>query len=386
MSIEILDSLRFLSELYATDAPDACLLSEYPSSNSHETEFQNKTEFIIHDPFPPPTRRLLKILGPHHLMCAWGANLPVTCELPPSSLLLDHWNRILGDDGRPQWHPFDQGKEFITLFPHQAIPADSQVVDPKINYRLHSKEVIGKIDCAQAEIFDAVQYPCIAKLSHGYAGIGNFMIRNTADETKMRQQLQQHWPDATLVINSVIENIAGDYGVQFYLRRDGSIVWLGLTQQNFNDSQRWCGGIYNSDQQRDLIEPFEPVVVATAKHLHTEGYFGVVGIDILRNASDECFLIDVNPRLTGITPFLMASRIFDAELGYTRGIYKASFEFDGELQALIEVAESEPDARVMVLSAFEDTSGENTKTVCHISASSDCETRNSEILQRLAAS
>ena len=66
--VQRLPSLKFLSELYAQDAPDAVLLAEYPSSNSDETQFQNRSKYIIYDPFPPPTRALLKVLGPHHLM------------------------------------------------------------------------------------------------------------------------------------------------------------------------------------------------------------------------------------------------------------------------------------------------------------------------------
>ena len=81
MPIEIPDDLRFLSELYAQDVPSAVLLTEYPSSNSDDTLFQNKTDFIIHDPFPPPRPELLKRLGPHHLMCCWGDKVPVTSDV-----------------------------------------------------------------------------------------------------------------------------------------------------------------------------------------------------------------------------------------------------------------------------------------------------------------
>jgi len=34
-------NVRLLSELYAADASDSVLLTEYPSSNSNETRFQN---------------------------------------------------------------------------------------------------------------------------------------------------------------------------------------------------------------------------------------------------------------------------------------------------------------------------------------------------------
>ena len=388
MPIEIPDYVRFLSELYVVDAPDAVLLAEYPSSNSDDTQFRNDSQFIIHDPFPPPPRELLKSLGPHHLMCCWGDVVPVCSELAPPAALLKHWGRLFGSDGRPDWHSFDESDHFITLFPHQSLTCEQQVVDPNTNYELHSKEVIEKIDCPQAEVYDAVKYPCIVKLSHGYAGLGNFMIRDAADEKAMREELAKHWPDATLVINSVIENIAGDYGVQFYLRRDGTIVWLGLTEQHFNEAKRWCGGTYSKSLQTELLQSFESIVTATAEHLHGQGYFGLVGIDILRDRDGNCFLVDVNPRLTGITPFLMASRIFEKENSFDEGVYLASFRFGGSLQELIAAAESYEDCRVMVLSAFEQPAqgGADASTICHISVSSNSQSRNRDVLDELATS
>ena len=384
MPIEIPDDLRFLSELYASDAVNACLLAEYPSSNSDQTIFRNQTRFIIHDPFPPPPRELLTTLGPHHLMCCWGPNVPVTSQVAPPERLLEHWQDIFGNDGKPNWQPFNESGSFIILFPHESLTAERQVIDPVVNYELHSKEVIEQIDCPQAEVFDSVQYPCIVKLSHGYAGLGNFLLRDESDESTMRTELTTHWPDSTLVINSVIEDIVGDYGVQFYLRRDGSVVWLGLTEQHFDDSNRWCGGTYSKSLQTSLLETFEPIVNATAAFLHSRECFGLIGIDILRNGIGDCFLVDVNPRLTGITPFLMASRIFQTENGFDEGIYQASFRFAGSLETLIGQANSFDDCRVLVLSAFEQTDSDTETTICHISVSSDSQSLNREVLGVLA--
>ncbi|QEG22200.1 ATP-grasp domain-containing protein [Mariniblastus fucicola] len=384
MLIEIPDDLRYLSELYSADAADACFLAEYPSSNSKDTIFQNSTEFIIHDPFPAPPRELLTSLGPHHLMCCWGTQLPVTSQIAPPGKLLEHWQRTFGTEGLPKWKPYDDSDLFITMFPHQSIPPQQQVVEPLVNYELHSKEIIEQIDCPQAKVYDSIEYPCIVKLSHGYAGLGNYLLRDASDEAAMREELAKHWSDSTLIINSVIENICGDYGVQFYLRRDGSIIWLGLTEQHFNESKRWCGGTYSKHLQTDLLQSFEPHVTATAATLHEKGYFGVVGIDILRDDEGRCFLVDVNPRLTGITPFLMASRIFQGEDSYDEGIYQASFRFNGTLTELISVAESIDYGRVLILSAFERSAGDNRTTICHVSVSSESQSRNREALDQLA--
>ena len=385
--IELLPELNFLSELYVKDAPEAQLLAEYPSSNSDDTQFQNKHRYIIHDPFPPPPRELLKTLGPHHLMCGWGNQLTVTSEIEPPSILLDHWTRQFGGSARPAWKPIDSTSKYITLFPHESVAADRQVVDPEVNYHLHSKEVIEKINCPQAEVLGTIRPPCIVKLSHGYAGLGNFLIRSQSDEQEMRAQLQNQWPDATLVVNSIIEGIVGDFGIQFYLRRDGEMIWLGLTEQKFNQQNRWCGGTYSSHLQTELLEPFAAIVEATGAYLHSQDYFGVVGIDILRDAQGQSYLVDVNPRLTGVSPFLMTSRILDRDQGLEEGIYQASVQFDGSLEQLIEESENAETGKVIVVSALEDRISPNEfKTICHLSVNSNSQADNQTILSQILGS
>lgn len=388
MSIETHLPFQFLSELYVRDFSSACLLPEYPSSNSDETFFQNRTKYLIHDPFPPPPRELLKVLGPHHLMCGWGRQIEIVSEVPPSSILLDHWKAVFGAEGVPNWRSFDasdRDSKFIPLFPHQSISADQQVLDPNINYLLHSKEVIEKIDCPQASVFESITPPCIVKLSHGYAGLGNFLIRSESDETEMRKQFAPYGNEAVLVINSIIENIVGDFGVQFYLRTDGSIVWLGFTAQHFDSNKKWCGGTFSAEWQEQLLPDLCKMIEPAGKYLHECGYVGVVGIDILRDASNNMFLVDVNPRLTGITPFLMASRIFARE-GLNEGIYQASCRFQGSFRQLVSEAESIKNARVLVHSAFESGSDGDITTICHLSVTTDSQDRNQQVLQQILQS
>ena len=383
MTLETRPNVKFLSELYAADVPEAVLLAEYPSSNSKDTRFQNSSKFIIHDPYPPPRLELLKVLGPHHLMCGWGNLIPVCSEIEPPVILVEHWARLFGDDARPTWQAFDEDACYVTLFPHESLSVDQQVVYPAVNYALHSKEVIEKIDCPQADVLKTVTPPCIVKLSHGYAGLGNFFIRNPADEAAMRTELNQHWPNAVLVINSIIENVSGDFGVQFYIHRDGTLVWIGATQQHFNADMKWSGGSFSAELQETLRHDVTEIVEAAGEYLHAQGYTGLVGIDILRDDQGRHYLVDVNPRLTGISPFLMNSRIF-ADDGLTQGVYRASVAFKGSIEQLIHAAEAVSDARVVVLSAFEEPGSDF--TICHLSANAESLSRCETVLNEFTRS
>ena len=361
-----LSSFKFLSELYAKDAPDAVLMTEYPSSNSSETRFQNKTKYIIHDPFPPPPVGLLKTLGPHHLMYGWGTEIPVTSQLKPPAALLEHWRKSFGAIGCPEWQAIGDNQPYITSFPFETLSAEQQVIDPAALYHLHSKQAIAEIPCAQAEVYDEPRVPCIIKLSHGYAGLGNFFVRDQADLDKAQTEIDKHWPDAPVVINQLLTDIIGDYGVQFYLNKQGEMTWLGFTQQVFNETGRWTGGIFNADIQDEFYDEFLKTAKPVAEYLHEHGYFGVVGIDILQDKDDNFFLVDLNPRLTGITPFLITSRLLVSE-GYTYGIYTASVEMDGDLSDAITLAEGMADTRVALLSAYQAPNSQTTK--CHVSIS-----------------
>ena len=377
----------FLSELYAQDCPDAVLLTEYPSSNSDATRFKNRSKYIIHDPTPPPQRVLLKVLGPHHLMWGWGKEIPVCSEFPLPLALLEHWQRVLGDRAVPRWCAPVDGAKYVTLFPHQSLSEVAQVIDPDTNYRLHSKEVIEKIDCPQAALLDEISAPCVVKLTHGYAGLSNFFVREAGDADSVLADIEKKWPNATYVVNSIIDDIKTDFGVQFYLKKDGSVVWLGFTEQRFDEDGKWSGGCFSADAQERCFDDMAKMIEPAAKYLHAEGYFGVVGIDVVTNGDGQQFLVDVNPRLTGITPFLMASRMF-AEQGLGEGIYLASFKFMGSLDQLISLAESfeqsKTPSRVVVLSAFEDPSGEY--TTCHLSVTSDSQAQNQKVLSQLVVS
>lgn len=393
MVVEKRPDVRFLSELYALEGTANVLLAEYPSSNSDQTRFRNRSKFIIHDPFPPPRPELMKVLGPHHLMCGWGNSINVCSEVPPPIELTEHWKRVFGEDAVPTWQAFDSepvgsvlpapAVRYHTLFPHESIPADRQVVDPVANYAVHSKEVIQKIDCSQARVLDSVAAPCIVKLSHGYAGLGNFFIREESDQLNMRRQLDGHWPEATLVINSIIEDVCGDFGVQFFLNGDGATIWLGVTQQHFNENMKWSGGSFSAELQGQLFDDAGPIIEAAGRYLHTQGYVGLVGIDILKDTAGRHYLVDVNPRLTGISPFLMNSRIF-AKQGFNEGVYRASVRTSGSMKRLITHAEEAEGGRIVVLSVFEEPDGQG--CVSHLSANAESLSQCNDMLDQIAES
>ena len=361
---ESLEKFRFLSSLYAADAPDAQLLAEYPSSNNARTLFKNNTKYIIHDPVPPPEDHLLKILGPHHLMCGWGCQIPVTSEICPPHFLTEHWNKFFEEECAPVWTPPGKDSVYITLFPHESLPATQQAINPDCLYKLHSKEALKEINCNQPQTFQEMSLPCIIKLSHGYAGTGNFFVHSVEEFLKTRSLINYRWPDARFIQTEIIQNVIGDYCAQFYLDKQGHLAWIGFTEQIFNENKRWSGGHFDLHLQETLYKELYHIALPVASFLHAEGYFGVVGFDVLKNDKNELFLIDLNPRLNGSTPFLIAARLLVSK-GYTYGIYTPSLPFNGSFKEFLDKTDKITQAKVLVLSAYE--SKANNTSIFHVS-------------------
>ena len=377
-----LDTFDFVSELYQRDAPETVLLPEYPSSNQPEAPYRNVDRWIIHDPFPPPALPLMQVLGPHHLMCGWGNRVPVTSTVKPPERLFAHWERVLGDAARPVWRPFDSHQTYTTIFPIASLPSRQQEIAPETLYPLHGKPAIAQIDCPQPEVLDEIVPPCVVKLSHGYAGLGNFFVRNERDRVAFQEKHRRHWPVAELFITRIIDNVTGDFGVQFYLDRGGQLSWIGFTHQVFDSTGKWSGARFSLADQDRRFASLAKFAHPVARYLHENGYYGVVGIDILENDRGERFLVDLNPRLTGVTPFLVVCRQWARSGDFPVARYVASTSFPGRMDALFQQAESEGEARIVVYSAIE--SSETGRTLCHLSvharSSSTCDT----IWQRLS--
>ncbi len=315
----------------------------------------------------------MKVLGPHHLMCCWGNLLPVTSEIRPPDILFQHWADRFGTEAVPNWQAFDARHRYTTIFPLEGLSSQQQEIDPEVNYLLHSKEAIGHIPCPQAEILDEMKPPCVVKLSHGYAGLGNFFVLSRQDKITTQNYIDTHWPESQTITNTIIDDVSRDFGIQFYLSKSCKIHWLGFTNQKFDSNLKWAGATFSSKEQDIFYAEFQKIVEPVADYLHEHSYFGLVGIDVLRCRNNKQYLIDLNPRLTGVTPFLLASRQL-LNQGHSEGIYATSLKFDGSTENLILAAKSSDSATVIIYSVIEEKPG---VTQCHASAhansQSDCE-------------
>ena len=369
--------MKSLSEYFVNDLPEGALLPEYPSTSNPKASFVNRVQYRIHESIPIPEENFLKTLGPHHIISAWGDALPVTIGIEPSKALQDHWQESLGMSVR--FTPLEAHRRYVTLFPHEQLTPAMHCVDPDVHYELLSKALIPKIDCPQPKTVKPHDCPYVMKISHGYSGYGNFFIHSLDDHLAAEAGIERYWPGVECFYTEIVTPITGDYCTQFYVDRSGGIQWIGVTQQTFNRKGYWAGAKIQGTQQETLRQLLLPAVKPIADYLHKHGYFGVVGVDVLKDDTGQLYVIDINARINGSTPFLIMYRSLQLQ-GFAFGGYYPSLTFRGSVTELLQTFPEESSLKMVVLSTMDAPQYKGIQ--CHIGLFGDSEVSCEAFLQK----
>lgn len=349
-------SLVTLTSLFSQDLPDGAVLLEFPSSSNKSLRFVNDEKFLIYD-FPPPTAFYNEYLLPLRACPVAGDKLPLLLNGYPSKGLKDHWKKWVPGYVEPVIKPVSEIKEcgrIIVSFPHQNIPPSKHAVDPQVHYWLLSKRSIPQMGASYPEhmTMDNYTLPCMVKAAHGKGTKGTFKVETKKEMKRVLEKMDNNLKKCKApVITEVIQDINGNYCLQFYLYKTGEIHWLGVTNQIIGANFIWGGGVVNWADQTRLKSLLYDTIVPVKEYLHKQGYFGIVGIDIL-TTKDNSYVIDINPRMNGTTPQLLLAPVL-AALGYNASVYLADGRFTCKADKLLQTANEinfEHNAMVIVLS------------------------------------
>ncbi|XP_031567955.1 uncharacterized protein LOC116302732 [Actinia tenebrosa] len=349
-------SLVTLTNLFSQDLPDGTILFEFPSTSNKGLRFVNDEKFLVYD-FPPPTAFKNEYLLPLRACPVAGNKLPLILSGYPSTSLKDHWNKWVPGYEEPVIKPISEIQEcgrIVTSFQHQKIPSSKHAVDPQVHYWLLSKRCIPHMGANHPQYMTTDNYtlPCMVKAAHGTGTKGTFKVETKQEMERVLEKMDNNLKNCQApVITEVIEGITGNNCLQFYLYKSGEIHWLGVTNQIIGDNFIWGGGVVNWGDQTRLKSLLYDKVVPVKEYLHKQGYFGIVGIDIL-TTEDNSYIIDVNPRINGSTPQLLLAPVM-ATLGYDTSVYLAGGRFNCKADTLLQTANlinSQHSAMVIVLS------------------------------------
>lgn len=77
---------------------------------------------------------------------------------------------------------------------------------------------------------------------------------------------------------------------------------IGVTEQLVSDEGNYLGGLID---YTDDLSKFSEMIVAVGQYAHQQGYFGVIGFDVLEDRDGKLYTIDANFRINGSTPLCL---------------------------------------------------------------------------------
>ncbi|THC95817.1 hypothetical protein EYZ11_004687 [Aspergillus tanneri] len=274
-------------------------------------------------------------LSPHHL-----DTFEVLGQLHPSQRPNVTFVRRFEDI---RLHP---GSKIVVLNPLDRVAHLPHLVDPEVHYELLSKRglaysglptpktfvidtVLGSKGDNSTEILNCPtklseevecmihllrqrELPYIVKVPQSVGGLGTLIVRTESDrqmaETVLRAELlnmlqdvnpfNRHMYPCSLVVQ---EFVPGDtVGVSLFVTQQGRAIFIGCSTQNLDSSGRWAGGLMSYPDQPRLEKEYADVIRQIATYLHSKGYYGPVGADIMKDpATGRHLVIDLNVRVTG---------------------------------------------------------------------------------------
>lgn len=369
------------ADLFASDiAKSGCaFLLNYPATASWAA-FPNTKKYFIQDGSSEATKTSFDKIcqkEPWKNLAVLGS-MPGIAISPPSKALLSYWKEHLGFNAAnmelihcsvylKELNQSDRFNQLVTLFPFDHLSPEKHAVSPDIHYRLLSKETLNElgVQCPKYSTYNLrqlnledislpEQFPYLIKTSHGLSGEGTYIIKNPSDLNYCLEELNQYLNIElldTIVVSEFIKNVVQNYCAQFYLSKTGEITLIGVTSQLVTAEGNYQGGVI--DYQATYISKFFDMIQAIGQFAHQQGYFGVVGFDVLEDRDGQLFVIDANFRVNGSTPLcLQRHTLLDVGKGVAK--YSSDYRMNGTLDAILTTLRAELDRKdFIILSALE---------------------------------
>jgi hypothetical protein len=370
-----------LSDLFAPDIQvdrDALILN-YPATASWAA-YPNTQQYFLQDGSSEATKTSFDKIcqkEPWKNLAVLGDTLSGIVIVPPPSLLVQYWR----DQFDFQYQQFklmdcstylddlngsDQYDRMITLFPFDRLRPEKHAIQPDKHYYLLSKAALADlgVPCPSYQTYHLAQtsldqinlpkqFPYLIKTSHGLSGEGTYIIRSDSDLNYCLQELKKYLKInllQTIVVSEFIRHEVNNYCVQFYLGKQGNISLIGVTQQLVSSTGDYLGGLI--DYHNDLRQFYE-IIAAVGRYAHEQGYFGVIGVDILEDRDGQLYAIDANFRINGSTP-LCLQRHELLKLDKAIAKYSSSYRMEGTLDSILTELKRELARKdFLILSALE---------------------------------
>ena len=193
-----------------------------------------------------------------------------------------------------------------------------------------------------AKVIDGVTShspPFVLKTNQSQGGGGTFIVQTKRDQEEMVKNLEEnilpnlfwsidkdnmHLEPGNILLMDMVSNIVGNWGLAFFVARDGKTTFVSVTSQMTEDGGEYQGSMISYLEQDKLKRKFGPVMKQVAKWAHGHGYYGPLGADILETKVEEdpetrMLVIDLNVRIPGS----LGIGLMKGHLSERRGLHEA---------------------------------------------------------------
>jgi len=370
-----------LSDLFAQDVRDEsyALISNYPATAGWAA-YPNTQKYFLQDGSSESTKTSFDKICQKEAwknLAVLGNTLPGVVVIPPPDLLMLYWREHFDFQDRylevmdcstylDDLSQSDRIEQVITLFPFDHLLPEKHAVNPDIHYRLLSKATLAELGVLcpiyQTYHLDQVsidqiqlprQFPYLIKTSHGLSGEGTYIIRSHSDLNYCLEEIKKYLKInllKTIIVSEFVKEEVNNYCVQFYVNKAGGVSLIGVTEQLVTDEGNYLGGLI--DYTNDLSK-FSEMIAAVGQYAHQQGYFGVIGFDVLEDRDGKLYTIDANFRINGSTA-LCLQRHQLLKLNKAIAKYSSDYRMEGTLDSIITTLKPHLERKdLMILSALE---------------------------------
>lgn len=370
-----------LSDLFAQDITDASygFILNYPATASWAA-YPNLKKYFIQDGSSEATKTSFDKIcqkEPWKILAVLGDRIPGIVIIPPPKSLFEYWQEHFGFsysniemidrltylDDLSHSERFDK---LITLFPFDHLKKEKHAIDSDTHYRLLSKVTLAElgVQCPKYESYNLhtcnlediqlPQFPYLIKTSHGLSGEGTYIIKSLSDLNYCLEEIRKYLNMKLLdkiIVSEFVNNEVQNYCVQFYVNKAGEITLIGTTRQLVTPEGNYLGGLI--DYHNTDMSKFFEMIAAIGQYAHKQGYFGVIGFDVLEDQDGQFYAIDANFRVNGSTPLCLQRHTL---LGQGKEVakYSSDYRMEGTLDSILVTLKPELDRKdLIILSALE---------------------------------
>jgi hypothetical protein len=370
------------SDLFAADITDGdyAFILHYPATASWAT-YPNTKKYFIQDGSDESTKTSYDKISqkePWKNLALLGDKMAGITVRQPRNILVDYWREHFGFQYEnieviqrsvylDYLNQSDRFHKILTLFPFDGLIPEKHAVNPDTHYRLLSKASLAElgVNCPKYQTYNLreislddielpQEFPYLIKTSHGLSGEGTYIIKNPSDLgyclLEVGKYLDINLVD-TIIVSEFVKDEIENYCVQFYVNKAGEVSLIGVTGQLVTPDGKYLGGLIRYEET-DVTKFFE-MISAIANYAHQQGYFGVIGCDVLEDKNGELHAIDANFRVNGSTPLCLQRHTL-LNLGKQVAKYSSDYCMNGTLDSICATLKSELERKdFLILSALE---------------------------------